>query len=107
MVLLALMMPVVSAVEYCTPPGEFTVTLDQSGSWYNFTIYSDNCYVCIDNGAGYGDVDCTPCDTNPPTASFTSNVTCGIVPFPVQFTDTTTGLNITSWFWDFADGNST
>jgi PKD repeat protein len=42
----------------------------------------------------------------PATASFTSNVTCGIVPFNVGFTDTSTGGNITNWSWMFGDGNS-
>lgn len=41
-------------------------------------------------------------------ASFTSNVTCGIIPFAAQYNDTSIGTNITAWFWDFGDGvNST
>ena len=40
-----------------------------------------------------------------PVASFTSNATSGIAPVSVQFNDTTTG-NVTSWNWDFGDGNS-
>lgn len=39
-------------------------------------------------------------------ADFTSNVTCGNIPFNVQFNDTSTGWNITSWYWDFGDGNT-
>ena len=107
LVLLALISPIVSADDYCPPPADFTTVLEQNGNWFNFTIYADTCYICIDNGAGYGDVDCTPCDNNPPVASFTGNVTCGIVPFVVNFTDTSTGVNITDWYWDFADGNTT
>ena len=60
----------------------------------------------MESGGGYGDVDCVPCSGV--TASFTSNVTCGNIPFGVQFNDTSTGTNITNWFWDFGDGkNST
>ena len=40
---------------------------------------------------------------SPPVASFTANVTYGIVPLVVQFTDTTTG-SPTSWNWSFGDG---
>jgi hypothetical protein len=38
-------------------------------------------------------------------AKFTANVTQGIVPLPVQFTDQSTG-NPTSWKWTFGDGDS-
>ncbi|MDD3135964.1 MAG: PKD domain-containing protein, partial [Methanoregula sp.] len=42
-----------------------------------------------------------------PVANFTANVTSGVSPVPVQFTDNSTG-SIISWYWDFGDGfNST
>ena len=42
-----------------------------------------------------------------PTAQFTSDVTTGAAPLPVQFTDQSTGVP-TNWTWDFGDGtNST
>jgi len=41
----------------------------------------------------------------PPTANFTANVTAGLAPLAVQFTDTSTG-NPNEWFWDFGDGNT-
>jgi hypothetical protein len=41
-----------------------------------------------------------------PLASFTSNVTCGLVPFRVQFNDTSySSTNLTGWNWSFGDGN--
>jgi hypothetical protein len=38
-----------------------------------------------------------------PAASFLPNVTRGIAPFPVEFTDASNG-EITSWSWDIGDG---
>ena len=40
-----------------------------------------------------------------PAASFTSSVTSGQAPLPVQFTDTSAG-NPTAWMWDFGDGST-
>ena len=40
-----------------------------------------------------------------PVAKFTAEKTIGPEPFTVQFTDQSGG-NITSWFWDFGNGNS-
>ena len=48
----------------------------------------------------------TPAPIGVPVADFTSNVTCGNVPFYVQFNDTSTGANITFWSWDSGDGNT-
>lgn len=46
-------------------------------------------------------------DSLPPIVSFTSNVTGGPVPLPVQFNDTSSGFP-TSWLWDFGgEGTST
>ena len=41
----------------------------------------------------------------PPVANFTSDVQNGSAPLTVQFTDTSTG-NVTSYLWDFGDGNT-
>ncbi|MDD4469725.1 MAG: PKD domain-containing protein [Methanoculleus sp.] len=40
-----------------------------------------------------------------PRANFTANVTAGIAPLTVQFTDTSTG-DPASWRWTFGDGNT-
>jgi len=37
--------------------------------------------------------------------AFTTNVTSGIAPFAIQFTDLSTG-NPTTWLWDFGDGST-
>jgi gliding motility-associated-like protein len=43
----------------------------------------------------------------PPSANFSASVTSGCVPLEVSFQDQTTPGSgaITSWFWDFGDGN--
>lgn len=103
---LAVIVSVVSGEsEYCAPPPTgMTVTYEHIGTWYNFTITNPDCYSCVDNGAGYGDVDCTPCML--PSSKFISNVTCGNIPFGVQFTDYSTVSNITNYTWDFSDGGT-
>ncbi len=40
----------------------------------------------------------------PPVASFSANITTGIAPLPVLFTDESSGEGITSWSWTFGDG---
>jgi len=109
-IVVLLLISIVSAIgdsEYCTPlPTGLETIIDHNGDWWNITIKSSTlCYTCRDNGAGYGDVDCVLCSGV--IAGFTSNVTCGNVPFSVQYTDTSTGTNITSWYWDFGDGMNT
>ena len=98
---------VVAESEYCDPSSEFTVTYTHEGDWFNFTIESPNCWVCVDNGAGYGDVSCTMCSENAPVAGIRTNATCAIVPGSILFTDWSAGT-ITDYYWDFGDGeNST
>lgn len=41
---------------------------------------------------------------NPPVANFTGDPLSGLAPLDVSFTDTSTG-QVTSWAWDFGDGN--
>ena len=40
-----------------------------------------------------------------PVASFTSNVTAGVYPLPVQFNDTSSNVP-TSWTWNYGDGSA-
>ena len=42
----------------------------------------------------------------PPVADFTADLTNGVAPVTVDFTDLSSGL-ITSWFWDFGDATTT
>ena len=51
-----LLVGIVSAEDYCTPPGTVNVTIDSNGNWNNFTFTTDACPVCIDYGFG---VQCT------------------------------------------------
>ncbi len=44
----------------------------------------------------------------PPVALFSANITTGVVPLPVLFSDESSGEGISSWAWTFGDGgNST
>jgi PKD repeat protein len=53
----------------------------------------------------HADVTLAPVAVTPPTASFTSSVTSGTAPLPVQFTDTSSG-SPTAWAWNFGDGST-
>lgn len=43
--------------------------------------------------------------TSLPTSNFSANVTSGVYPLTVKFTDESTGI-VESWLWDFGDGNT-
>jgi PKD repeat protein len=79
-------------------PGEGYVSSD-GNSWTDIVTIPGfvNTSICI---KGY-----TNTITPPPVANFTSNVTTGLVPLTVQFTDTSTG-SPTSWLWNFGEGNT-
>jgi len=47
----------------------------------------------------------TPTPTDPPDVDFTANITGGNAPLAVQFTDKSAG-DVTSWAWNFGDGNT-
>ena len=92
-----------AADTFCTaPPTGITTEIDHNGDWYNITITFPSCFVCADNGAMMGDVECLPCAL----ASFTANRTCVIAPGNVQFNDTSTDPSITNYTWMFGDGNT-
>jgi len=94
----------VSAVDYCVP-NTVNATYTHEGNWFNFTFTNYACPFCVNTGV---ELDCTSNCVSAPTTTFTSNATCGKIPFPVMFNDTSNanGDPITSWFWDFGDGNT-
>ncbi|MCX8020663.1 MAG: PKD domain-containing protein, partial [Chitinophagaceae bacterium] len=74
-------------------PGTYTVTLTVSNANGSNTLTRSN-YITVHEA---------------PAVNFSSNVTSGCFPLRVQFTDLTnpgSGNTITSWFWDFGNGNT-
>jgi PKD repeat protein len=75
-------------ISYTFSPGNWTVKLQASNG----------------DGAVNSSVSWVNVTSVPPTASFTANITTGYqYPFPVQFTDTTTGTKPDNWSWQFGD----
>ncbi|NVO66308.1 PKD domain-containing protein [Methanofollis tationis] len=73
-------------------PGRYNVSLMVTDVW-NATFWEEKPgYITVNASEEYAD--------------FTANVTAGEAPLTVQFTDTSTVRNITSWFWEFGDGNT-
>jgi PGF-pre-PGF domain-containing protein len=70
-------------------PGTYTVTMKAGNStaWGNITKSN---YITVGEGL---------------KAGFTASPTSGDVPLTVQFNDTSTG-SVSSWLWDFGDGNT-
>jgi PKD repeat protein len=72
-----------------TAPGLYTVTLNATNE------YGSDEEIRTDYITVYA----------PVTAQFSANITSGIAPLTVQFTDLSTG-GPTSWLWTFGDGNT-
>jgi len=72
-----------------TAAGTYSVSLTAAN------VYGNNTTTKIDY--------ITVLPLTPPAANFTANVTSGLVPLGVQFTDKSTN-SPTSWHWDFGDG---
>ncbi len=73
-----------------TAPGNYTVSLTTSNADGSDTMTRTS-YITV--------------TVPPPVAVFAANVTAGVAPLTVQFTDTS-AKNPSSWFWDFGDGNT-
>ena len=88
----------------------FVVNISTAGK-YIFAVFTDaeNIYgIPLSQDRGY------VCDLyseaiimlpNAPSASFSADVTSGLAPLTVQFTDLS-GNNPTSWLWEFGDGTT-
>ena len=64
---------------------------------------ADSAYVIDENNIDYLPLT-AKYNSVPPASNFTANVTSGVAPLVVLFTDTSTGGSPTSWLWDFGDG---
>ncbi len=71
-----------------TTAGTYTVTLTATNSAGSNTV-SQTGYITVQAAV--------------PVSSFTANVTSGVKPLTVQFTDTSTNVP-TGWYWTFGDG---
>ena len=82
-------------------------TIQDPAHIFNFGNYTVTLTVSNDGGSSTTQkVDYITVYDPAPNASFTSNISYGDEPLTVQFNDTSTGNNITSWQWDFDDGTS-
>jgi PKD repeat protein len=73
-------------------PGRYSVFLWVWGVGGNGTLLKEN-YILV--------------YAAPPIADFSASPTSGTAPLTVQFTDRSTGDNITSWAWDFNNDGTT
>ena len=81
------------STEYTFSTKTFDILGNTNTTWVNLTSTTDACTA--------------PTPTPTPSlfvVSFIANTTCGSIPLPVQFNDTTTGIP-TSWNWSFGEGN--
>jgi PKD repeat protein len=76
----------------------------------NYGKYNVTLTVANDGGSSTRYVkDCVVVHNTTPVVNFNANITSGNAPLAIQFYDTSSGNNVTSWQWDFGDGtlNST
>jgi|GEM_PF-3027387 len=73
-----------------TTPGMYTVNLT---AWNSCDNFSSALHEIV--------VSCEPCPAV--VANFSSNLSSGIAPLTVSFTNSSTGGTIDSWFWEFGD----
>ncbi|AAM07631.1 PKD domain-containing protein [Methanosarcina acetivorans] len=72
-----------------TPAGNYTVNLTvENANGSDFEVKTD--HITVTDGSSGGDA---------PVADFTANVTSGVAPLTINFTDQST--NAESWAWDF------
>ena len=79
-----------------------SLTLSNLTSTYQIGFEGNAMYgygVCIDDVEVSGTL-------NVLTAEFEADTTTGVMPLLVNFTDLSTGGNITNWDWDFGDGGT-
>ncbi len=75
-------------------PGIYSVILTVNNTFGQENTLTRHDYITVTN--------------QPPVASFTANKTMGNPPLSVQFTDTSSGEDLSSWAWNFGDsGTST
>ena len=79
-------------VHVYTEPGSYTVSLSVLGTGFG-----------LDSETKVGLIDVFPAS---PAVAFAADVTSGNNPLTVQFSDLTTGLGPTGWWWDFGDGHT-
>lgn len=91
-----------------TGEDEWTYHAMPSGS--SSPIVADGMVYVGNSDAGAGELGLYALETCGPTSfplcKFSMNKTAGVAPFAVSFTDESVGLNITGWYWEFGDGNT-
>ncbi len=88
--------------------GDGTNSTDQNTT-HTYDVYGIyNVTLTVTNYGGYSNItkDITVGKQDQPVAVFEANKTTGMPPLSVAFTDNSTGYNITSWYWDFGEGNT-
>ena len=85
-------------------PGDISCTLNDSNHDYDMRQVPS---VTLTKSISYYPVTITARYSQPatPVANFTANVTVGLLPCTIQFTDTSVGAP-NAWYWNFGDGTT-